>query len=75
MAGTYGKPMFKLFNPISPPPGWKCLKRFKLRLGEPWESEGSSDSYTDTDEVVMHSTEMRKNVTVRTNCSDITERK
>ena len=44
MAGTRGKPMFKLFEPMSPPPGWKCPKRFKLGLGEPWESEGSDNS-------------------------------
>ena len=70
--------MFKLFEPMSPPPGWKCPKRFKLGLGEPWESEGSSDSDTDTGKVVMHSEEptpIRKKLTIRTNCSDITERK
>ena len=78
MAGTRGKPMFKLFEPMSPPPGWKCPKRFKLGLGEPWESEGSSDSDTDIGKVAMHSeetTQISKNVTIRTNCNDITERK
>ena len=78
MAGTYGKPMLKFFEPISPPPEWKCPKGFKLGLGEPWESEGSSDSDIDTGEVVMHSeenTQISKNVTIRTHCNDITERK
>ena len=53
MADTRNKVMFKLFEPISPLPGWKCLKWFKLNLGEPWESEGSNDSDTDTNEVVL----------------------
>jgi len=51
MADTHGKVMFKLFEPMSPQPGWKCSKWFKLSLGEPWESEGSNDSDTDTDEL------------------------
>ena len=48
---------------MSPPPGWKCLKWFKLGLGEPWESKGSNDGDTDTDEVVLckEITEIRKN--------------
>ena len=40
MADAHGK----LFKALTPPLGWKCPKRFKLRLGEPWESECSSDS-------------------------------
>ena len=57
--------LFKLFEPMTPPPGWKCLKWFKLRLGEPWEGEGSDDNEIDTDEVVLHkeTTEMRKETT------------
>ena len=73
MAGTYGKPMFKLFEPMSPPPGWKCPKRFKFGLGEPWESEESDDS--NTEKVEAHreeTTKICKNVTIR---SDTTERK
>ena len=35
---------------MSPAPEWKCLKRFKLGLGKPWES---NDSDTDTEEVVL----------------------
>ena len=61
MAGARGKVLFKLYEPKTPPPGWKCPKRFKLGLGEPWESEGSDDSETDTDKVVLRkeTTEMR----------------
>ena len=50
MADKGEKLIFKLFQPKSPPPGWKCPKRFKLGLGEPWESEGSD---TDAEEVVI----------------------
>ena len=76
MAGTHRKPMFKLFEPMSPPPGWKCPKRFKLGLGEPWESEESDDS--NTEKVEAHreeTTKICKNVTMKTIRSDITERK
>ena len=44
----------KFFDPMSPTPGWKCLKWFKLNLGVPWKSKGSNDSDIDTDEVVLH---------------------
>ena len=40
---------FKPFKPMKPPPGWKCPKRFKLGLGEPWESEPESSSDGETD--------------------------
>ena len=43
MADAHGK----LFKTLMPPLGWKCPKRFKLQLGEPWESECSSDSDVD----------------------------
>ena len=39
MADVHGK----LFKALTPPLGWKCPDRFKLRLGEPWESDCSSD--------------------------------
>ena len=54
MADTRDKVIFKLFETVSLPPGWKCPKQFKLSLGEPWESDGSNGSDTDTDEVVLH---------------------
>ena len=83
MVGTCDRVMFKLFEPMTPPPGWKCPKRFKLGLGEPWESEGSNDSDTDTDEVVLRkettetrkeTTEMRNNhAEMGTNCNDETK--
>ena len=76
MAVTCEKPMFKLFEPMSPLPGWKCPKRFKLGLGEPWESEESDDS--DTEKVEVHreeTTKIRKNVTMKMIHSDIIERK
>ena len=44
-----GQLKFKLFQPMKPPPGWKCPKRFKLGLGEPWESESESNSDGETD--------------------------
>ena len=47
MADAHGK----LFKALMPPLGWKCPKRFKLRPGEPWESECSSDS--DVDEAAI----------------------
>ena len=75
MAGTRGKPMFKLVEPMSPPPGWKCPKHFKLGLGDPWESEGSDDR--DTEKVEVHredTTKIRKNVTMKTIRSNITKR-
>ena len=34
---------------MKPPPGWKCPKRFKLGLGEPWESESESGSNGEAD--------------------------
>ena len=68
--------MFKLFEPMSPPPGCKCPKRFKLGLGEPWKSEESDDSNTEKVEVHREeTTKIRKNVTMKTIHSDITERK
>ena len=75
MAGTRGKVLFKLFEPKTPPPGWKCPKWFKLGLEEPWESEGSDDSETDTDEVVLRkeTTEMRMESTEGKNCNDETK--
>ena len=76
MAGTHGKPMFinYLNLRISPPPGWKCPKRFKLGLGEPCESEGSDDSDTEKVEVHMEeTTKIHKNATMKTIRSDITE--
>ena len=39
MANDHGK-RFKL---LTPPLCWKCPKRFKLGLGEPWESESDAD--------------------------------
>jgi len=39
-----GQLRFKPFKPMKPPPGWKCPKRFKLGLGEPWESKSESGS-------------------------------
>ena len=39
MADAHGK----LLKALTPPLGWKCTKRFKLQLGEPWESDCSSD--------------------------------
>ena len=47
MTDTRDKVIFKLFKLMSPSPGWKCPKWFKLGLGEPWESKGSNDSGTD----------------------------
>ena len=44
-----GQLKFKPFQPMKPPPGWKCPKRFKLGLGEPWESESESSSDGETD--------------------------
>ena len=58
------------------PTGWKCLKRIKFRLREPWECEGSNNIDTDEDKAVMHceeSTEMYKNLAMGTNHSDETE--
>ena len=52
MTNICDKVIFKLFKLMSPPPGRKCPKRFKLSLGERRESEGSNDSDTDADEVV-----------------------
>ena len=61
---------------LSPPPGWKCPKRFKLGLGEPWESEESDDSNTEKVEVHREeTTKIRKNVTMKMIRSDITERR
>ena len=34
---------FVRFHPKTPPPGWKCPKRFKLGVGLPWESTDSKD--------------------------------
>ena len=31
------------FCQTTPPPGWKCPKRFKLGIGVPWESSDSED--------------------------------
>ena len=75
MAGTHGKVLFKLFKPKTPPPGWKYPKWFKLGLEEPWESEGSNDNETDTDEVVLRkeTTEMRMESTEGKNCNDETK--
>ena len=42
----------RLFRLLMPPPGWKCPKRFKLGLEEPWQSEYSSNS--ETDQKVTH---------------------
>ena len=39
MANDHGK----RFKPLTPPLCWKCPKRFKLGLGEPWESESDAD--------------------------------
>jgi len=78
MVDTCGKVMFKLFEPMSPPPGWKCPKRFKLGLGEPWKSKGSNDSDTDTDKLVLckETTEMCKNhAKMGTNSNGETETK
>ena len=47
MADVHGK----LFKALTPLLGWKYPNRFKLGLGEPWESECSSDS--NVDEVAM----------------------
>jgi len=44
-----GQLMFKLFKSMKPPPGWKCPKRFKLGLGEPWESKSESGSDGEAD--------------------------
>ena len=65
MAGTHGKVMFNPFEPMTPPHVWKCPKQFKLCLGEPWEREGSDDSDTDIDEVVLYkeTTELCKETT------------
>ena len=41
-----GQLRFKPFKPLKPPPGWKCLKRFKLGLGEPWESESECSEFS-----------------------------
>ena len=45
MANDHGKG----FKPLMPPLCWKCSKRFKLGLREPWESE----SDTDFDEIAL----------------------
>ena len=42
MARMQGERNLKLFCPLTPPPGWKCPKRFRLGVGRGWE--GSSDS-------------------------------
>jgi len=34
------------FHAKTPLPGWKCLKRFKLGLGSPWESSDSKEDST-----------------------------
>ena len=45
---------FVLFRPKTPPPGWKCTKRFKLGLGPPWESSDSKeDSEIEMDELLV----------------------
>ena len=48
---------------MSPLPGCKCPKWFKLSLGELWESKGSYNSDIDIDEIVLHKeiTQIRKN--------------
>ena len=58
---TCDKVMFKFFDPMSSPPGWKCLKWFKLSLRVPWKSKGNNDSDIDTDEVVLHKKNVYKN--------------
>ena len=35
---------FVPFCPKTPPPAWKCPKRFKLGLGLPWESSDSEEN-------------------------------
>ena len=45
---------FVPYRPKTPPPGWKCPKRFKLGLGSPWESSDSEeDSETEMDELLL----------------------
>ena len=47
MVDTHGNIKFKLFKRFIPPLSWKCPKKFKLGLEEPWETECSNNSDVD----------------------------
>ena len=53
------KVMFVILRPRTPLSGWKCLKRFKLELGPPWESSdsGEEDSEREIDEILLRASQ------------------
>ena len=52
MARMQGERNLKLFRPLTPPPGWKCPKRFRLGVGRGWEGSSDSDD-EETDELLL----------------------
>jgi len=52
MARMQGEKNLKLFRPLTPPPGWKCPKRFRLGVGRGWEGSSDSDD-EETNELLL----------------------